>query len=120
MPSDKDTLISMGFDPARVECSVLFLSFLLGIISVLITHFAGALKATTNRGLQPAMDHIIEHEGQPVPDDLNAVPVAGSADVTMDGDDDDDADALRNLGESAAEAKVCQLVDELESFLTVF
>ncbi|PPQ65157.1 hypothetical protein CVT24_011020 [Panaeolus cyanescens] len=76
--SDKDTLLAMGFDSARVEW---------------------ALKATGNRGLQPAMDHILEHEGQPVPD-LNAVSEsAGSSSAApMDVDDDEDTEALRALG----------------------
>jgi UBX domain-containing protein 1/4 len=97
MSSDKDVLLSMGFDPARVEW---------------------ALKATGNRGLQPAMDHILEHEGQPVPDPSSqqAAP-ASSTPGDMDVDDDD-AEALRaamgkasaNIapaaGSSDAEAKV--------------
>ncbi|KAI0074495.1 hypothetical protein K474DRAFT_1665336 [Panus rudis PR-1116 ss-1] len=45
--SDREVLIGMGFDPARVDW---------------------ALKATNNRGLQPAMDHILENESKPVPD----------------------------------------------------
>lgn len=75
----------------------------------------GALKATGNRGLQPAMDHILEHDGQPVPD-LGAVTEsssgAGSRDA-MDVDEDEDADALKSLGaiaSNAVEAKVCLLV----------
>ncbi|KAF8902365.1 ubiquitin-related domain-containing protein [Gymnopilus junonius] len=79
MAGDKDTLLSMGFDTARVEW---------------------ALKATGNRGLQPAMDHILEHEGQPVPD-LNAVNErsSASASAAMDVDaDDEDIEALRSLG----------------------
>lgn len=76
--SDKDTLLSMGFDSARVEW---------------------ALKATGNRGLQPAMDHILEHEGQPVPDLSAVTEKAGSSSAPMDVDDDDeDTQALRDLG----------------------
>ncbi|KAK2462749.1 hypothetical protein APHAL10511_005267 [Amanita phalloides] len=37
----------MGFDPARVDW---------------------ALNATNHRGLQPAMDHLLEHESHPIPD----------------------------------------------------
>lgn len=63
-----------------------------------ITHIAGALKATGNRGLQPAMDHIIEHEGQPIPD-LSGVNEQSSSSGPMDMDnDDDDAAALKSLG----------------------
>ncbi|KAF8576856.1 hypothetical protein K439DRAFT_1649205 [Ramaria rubella] len=81
MSSDKNTLLSMGFEPARVEW---------------------ALKATSNRGLQPAMDHILEHEGQPVPE-LSAV---ASSDVLPSGtaegneDDDEETEALRVAGGS--------------------
>ncbi|KDQ26498.1 hypothetical protein PLEOSDRAFT_1077434 [Pleurotus ostreatus PC15] len=88
MPSDKDTLLSMGFDAARVEW---------------------ALKATGNRGLQPAMDHILEHEGQSVPD-LSSVSASGSSSAQAhadDDEDDEDAEALKSLGVAgnAVEAK---------------
>ncbi|KAI0732135.1 ubiquitin-related domain-containing protein [Fomitopsis betulina] len=69
MSSDKDVLLSMGFDPARVEWAV---------------------KATGGRGLQPAMDFILENEGKPVPD-LSSVTAAGGSgggDVPMDVDGD--------------------------------
>lgn len=75
----------------------------------------GALKATAGRGLQPAMDHILEHEGDPVPDlsatssSSSAPAAAGGADDPMD-EDDEDAEALKSLGVvagNAVEAKVC-------------
>ncbi|KAI8996496.1 ubiquitin-related domain-containing protein [Trametes punicea] len=77
--SDKEVLLAMGFDPARVEW---------------------ALKATGNRGLQPAMDFILENEGKPVPD-LSSVSSssAGSAPVPSGGEpmdeDEDDIEALK-------------------------
>ncbi|KAJ7777421.1 ubiquitin-related domain-containing protein [Mycena metata] len=78
MANDKEALMGMGFDAARVEW---------------------ALKATGNRGLQPAMDHLFEHEGQPIPD-LSAVSESTSrpARDAMDVDDDEDAEALKSLG----------------------
>lgn len=84
MANDRDTLLSMGFDPARVDW---------------------ALRATGHRGLQPAMDHLLEHEGEPIPDPSAAAsatqpPIAPNQD---DGDDED-TEALRHL-ESAGEAK---------------
>jgi len=85
MPSDRDTLLGMGFDPARVEW---------------------ALKATGGKGLQPAMDHILANEGDPVPD-LNAVSETSSnrapPDQPMD-EDEDDLEALRSLGVKGAAA----------------
>ncbi|KAG6829151.1 hypothetical protein H0H92_005556 [Tricholoma furcatifolium] len=88
MAGDKETLLGMGFDPARVEW---------------------ALKATGNRGLQPAMDHILENDGQPIPD-LRAVSESSKTrNDAMDVDEDDeDADALRALGAgaNAVEAKL--------------
>lgn len=71
----------------------------------------GALKATGNRGLQPAMDHILEHESQPVPD-LGGVSESSGAGArnAMDVDDEEDAEALKSLGvvaSGAVEAKVC-------------
>lgn len=69
----------------------------------------GALKATGNRGLQPAMDHILEHEGEEVPD-LGAVSEQSSRPAAMDVDEDDeDVEALKALGAlqgGAVEAKV--------------
>ena len=80
---------------------------------VYANHPVGALKATGNRGLQPAMDYILEHEGQPVPD-LGVVSESASssgvgAGAAMDVDDDEDAEALKSLGvvtSTAVEAKV--------------
>ena len=68
------------------------------------------MKATGNRGLQPAMDHILEHEGQAVPDlgGVNEQP-AGRGPMDVD-EDDEDAEALKSLGVlqgNAVEAKVC-------------
>ncbi|KAJ7623630.1 ubiquitin-related domain-containing protein [Roridomyces roridus] len=77
MANDQDALLAMGFDAARVQW---------------------ALKATGNRGLQPAMDHILENEGKPVPE-LGAVSEsAPSQRDAMDVDDDEDAEALKSLG----------------------
>lgn len=73
----------------------------------------GALKATGNRGLQPAMDHILEHEGQPVPDLTEVSEQAGTSTAPMEVDEDDeDAEALKSLGVlkgNAVEAKVRDL-----------
>jgi UBX domain-containing protein 1/4 len=44
--SEKQQLIDMGFDPVRVDW---------------------ALKATKGKGLQVAMDHLVEHSEKPVP-----------------------------------------------------
>lgn len=75
--SDKDVLISMGFEAARVDW---------------------ALRATNNRGLQPAMDFILEHNDDPIPEP-GAVPSAGSGSTgaaePMDEDEDEDTAAIR-------------------------
>lgn len=57
------------------------------------------------------MDHILEHEGQSVPDlgGVSESAASSSARDAMDVDDDEDADALRSLGavaNNAVEAKV--------------
>ena len=77
-----------------------------------MSHFpfiSGALKATGNRGLQPAMDHILEHEGQPIPD-IGDISEQSSSSGPMDVDnEDEDAEALKSLGVVAGnvvEAKV--------------
>lgn len=82
MPSDRETLLSMGFDTARVEW---------------------ALKATGGRGLQPAMDHILENEGKPVPE-LSGVS-EGTKPATDAMDVDEDAEALGANIPTDAEAK---------------
>jgi hypothetical protein len=65
------------------------------------TLYVGALRATNNRGLQPAMDHILENEGKPIPDPSTAAPTSASGSagqpMDVDVDDDDDEDALRRL-----------------------
>jgi len=74
MSSDKDTLLSMGFDPARVEW---------------------ALKATSNRGLQPAMDHILENDGKSVPSLADVSNGGDSSNPVAVAEDDEDAEALK-------------------------
>ncbi|KAK0214962.1 hypothetical protein IW262DRAFT_1465735 [Armillaria fumosa] len=84
MPNDRDSLIGMGFEAARVDW---------------------ALKATGNRGLQPAMDHILEHGEQPIPDMGSVSESASSA--PMDVDEDDDAEAATNLAGLEAKSIKC-------------
>jgi hypothetical protein len=109
MPSDKDTLLSMGFDPARVEC-MRYPSVSIALWPQLIctpVQFTGAVKATGGRGLQPAMDHILENEGNPVPD-LGSVTSSSSGSraqpMDVDEEDDEDAEALRALTGKAGSA----------------
>lgn len=105
--SDRDVLISMGFDPARIEW---------------------ALKATQSRGLQPAMDHILENEGKPVPDPsaVTSTPSSGgrSGDgASMDVDEDDeDLEALKAVygpgassssGEAEAKSIKCSMCGKI-------
>jgi hypothetical protein len=82
MATDKETLLSFGFDPARIDW---------------------ALKATGNRGLQPAMDYMLEHEGEAVPDPSAVSGSGAAAGVTSDvgapmDQDDEDSEALKSLG----------------------
>ena len=55
---------------------------------------AGALRATNNKGLQPAMDFILEHNDDPIPDATSAA-AATSSTQPIDVDDDEDTAALR-------------------------
>ncbi|PWN27629.1 hypothetical protein BDZ90DRAFT_279417 [Jaminaea rosea] len=58
---DKDDLLAMGFEPARVDW---------------------ALRSTGNSGLQSALDHLEANEGKPVPDvaqQTTTTPGSGSA-----------------------------------------
>ncbi len=54
---------------------------------------AGALRDTKNSGLQSAMDHLLAHGDDPVPDPSGAG-ATSTTDVPMD-EDDEDAEALR-------------------------
>ncbi|CAE6401549.1 unnamed protein product [Rhizoctonia solani] len=87
MAADRDQLISMGFAPERVDW---------------------ALKATNNAGLQPAMDHILENDGKPVPELSNVT----SANVPPPQADDDDEDmggaAVSSSGGTAQSIKCSQ------------
>jgi UBX domain-containing protein 1/4 len=58
-------------------------------------YLEGALRATQNRGLQPAMDHLIEHEGQSIPSDGGAATAKSSGPEVIDVDEDEDDEALR-------------------------
>ena len=58
------------------------------------SRYAGALKATGNSGLQPAMDHIIDNQDKPVPDLSSVSESARSAPppsegMDVDGDDEE-------------------------------
>lgn len=89
--------------------------------------YVGALKATNNRGLQPALDHLTENEEKPVPDlsSVFAIQPAGGRDPM---EEDDDLEALRAVygtgadgsdpNQSEAEAKVrCHSALHLSCFL---
>ncbi|KAK8864686.1 hypothetical protein IAR55_001938 [Kwoniella newhampshirensis] len=68
MSGDKDQLLAMGFDPARVDW---------------------ALKATKNSGLQPAMDHLLANADSPIPE------LSSSAGTGIEDVDEDDEDAVK-------------------------
>lgn len=84
----------------------------------MLVDYVGALKATNNRGLQPAMDHLFENEGNPIPDLSPVSSTATSTQPAGGGDpmDEDDLEALRavygtgadgsNPTQAEAEAKV--------------
>lgn len=87
MAGDRDTLLSMGFEPARVDW---------------------ALRTTGNAGLQPALDFLFAHTDDPIPDASaqgasSSLGAAGSGGVPNKDEDDEDADALRAaLGKGVA------------------
>ena len=58
---------------------------------------SGAIKATGGRGLQPAMDHVLENEGNPVPDLASVSSSTASASAPSAGQevDDEDIEALK-------------------------
>ncbi|WVF71151.1 hypothetical protein IAT40_005949 [Kwoniella sp. CBS 6097] len=90
MSSDKEQLLSMGFEAARVDW---------------------ALRATKNSGLQPAMDHILENSDKAIPDSSEqggsgAGTGAGAEDV-----DEDDEDAVKaHIKKMGGEVNDSQLV----------
>ncbi|EMD38961.1 hypothetical protein CERSUDRAFT_112675 [Gelatoporia subvermispora B] len=101
MSSDRDVLLSMGFEAARVDW---------------------ALKATGGRGLQPSMDFILENEGKPVPD-LSSVSSSGASGaapsggaVPMNEDDQEELDALAAVyGKGGAEGSSAAAEQEAKS-----
>ena len=88
----------------------------------MIVECTGALKATGGRGLQPAMDFLIENEGKPVPDPSTVTSTAPVAQASRDMEvDDEEVEALKavygskgdveaqlaaSAADTAAEAKV--------------
>ncbi|GAB1518254.1 hypothetical protein RhiTH_001313 [Rhizoctonia solani] len=95
MASDRDQLIAMGFAPERID-------LIRDPFDILL--YQGALKATNNAGLQPAMDHILENDGKPVPDLTNVA--STNAPAPTANEDDEELEALRAQygGTGAAEA----------------
>ncbi len=67
---DATKVIDMGFEPARVDW---------------------ALKATRGKGLQPAMDHLVEHSEAPIPDNIGD-----------DAEEDEDDEGIVPAGSTAA------------------
>ncbi|KZO92852.1 hypothetical protein CALVIDRAFT_540517 [Calocera viscosa TUFC12733] len=81
--SDRETLLSFGFAPERVEW---------------------ALKATNSAGLQPALDHLEQHQDDPVPD-LSTVSASKGASAPAADDEDEDEEAIAIAASTNAEAK---------------
>ncbi|KAL5536630.1 hypothetical protein ACEPAF_453 [Sanghuangporus sanghuang] len=87
MAGDRDTLLSMGFEAARVDW---------------------ALRATGNAGLQPALDFLFAHTDDPIPDasaqtSSSSVASGRTEGVPAGDEDDEDAEALRAaLGKGVA------------------
>ncbi|KAG8835597.1 hypothetical protein FRC17_002189 [Serendipita sp. 399] len=103
MPSDRETLLSFGFDEARVDCKYTQSD----AHNVADSLWSGALKATAGRGLQPAMDHILENEGKPIPDTISA---QGGQPKGDDVDEDEDmklALSMSQEGEQEAKSIKC-------------
>ncbi|THH07966.1 hypothetical protein EW145_g3034 [Phellinidium pouzarii] len=93
MAGDKEALLGMGFESARVDW---------------------ALRATRNAGLQPALDFLFAHTDDPIPDPAAQASSGASAGAAMDVDEDD-AETLRAVtGESSVgpEAKVRHILLE--------
>ncbi|KAG6381781.1 ubiquitin-related domain-containing protein [Boletus reticuloceps] len=91
MASDRETLLSMGFDPARVDW---------------------ALRATNGRGLQPAMDHLLAHEGEAVPTS-GGDPAVGASTTGVDEDEEADVAELGiNAGGVEAKSIKCSICDK--------
>lgn len=76
--------------------------------------FIGALRATKNAGLQPAMDFLLEHADDPIPDpSTQSAPSqpAPSGGAPMDEDDEEDAAALRAVYGSGGAAAAAAAMD---------
>ena len=74
----------------------------------------GALRATSNAGLQPAMDFLLEHVDDPIPDpSAQSAPSqsAPSGGASIDEDDEEDAAALRAAFGSGGAAAAAAAMD---------
>ncbi|KAI0027140.1 ubiquitin-related domain-containing protein [Vararia minispora EC-137] len=89
--SDKDVLLSMGFDPARIEC-----------------------MATNSRGLQPAMDFLLGHSGGPVPEAGSQAQASSGAGQGEPMDEDED-DAAIQAAYGKASANVTSAPPDVEA-----
>lgn len=77
MAGDKDALLGMGFEAARIDW---------------------ALRETRNAGLQPALDFLFEHTDDPIPDAAagGSTSATGPSGSSMDVDEDnEDEEAIR-------------------------
>lgn len=74
--------------------------FVLSILDDTTTDFSfvGAIKASDRKGLQPAMDHIFENEGKPVPDLTAVVETSKPMPSQTVDEDEEDLAAPPNLG----------------------
>jgi len=64
-----------------------------GLATVKLNDSLGALRSTKNSGLQPAMDFILEHNEDPIPDATSSAQPQ-SEPINVDDEDEDDAAAL--------------------------
>lgn len=84
-------------------------------LTLTLHKITGALRATKNSGLQPAMDFLLEHSDDPIPDPSAQAQAAPSSvtggDAPMDEDDEEDAAALRAVYGTGAGAAVAAAAD---------
>lgn len=93
MSGDKELLLGMGFDSARIDWAV---------------------KETKGAGLQPALDFLVAHADEPIPEPGTTRAGAGTSDA-MD-EDDEESQALKEMyGKGAAGSNGEGSAEQLEA-----
>lgn len=99
MAGDKELLLGMGFDEARVDW---------------------AIRETKGAGLQPALDFLVAHTDDPVPDPAAPSSTAASGSTNTGGDamdveEDEETQALKEMYGKGAAGEAVSSGEQIEA-----